>query len=231
MKNKITKRDAAWYLAAMVDGEGCVFFARYKSGNAAKYINIVNTDKSIISFSRKCLDILGIYHRIFILKRKLGWLECTQILISRKQDILKFKKLIPIQCERKITKLNNLIKSYPKRVVLKKEILEKMYRTENKSMVDIAKVFNVDSTTVHKFFQKHGIKARNRFETREIISRKNGSWISKKELETLYLTKRKTPKQIAIRFKLSPAGIVRKLDKFKIQKRSKREAINLYHGN
>lgn len=168
MKSKLTKRDAAWYIAAMIDGEGCVFYKPETSG-ALKYVSISNTDSDIISFSERCLRLLGISYWIGTQKKsekykKRGWKQCYVINICKKNDFIKLEKLVPLACSRKLKKLRLIIKSYPKRTVLKKEKLAELYHGKLFSMERIGKVFRVDPATVQKAMQKHGISSRSHIE-------------------------------------------------------------------
>lgn len=101
-----SREAAAWYLAAMWDGEGSILRSNYD-----RVVSVSNTDETIIAACTDALDLLGIEHRINTYDQK--WrnsLPITRITVNKRAAQEKFAELVPIQCERKQRKLIEVLK-------------------------------------------------------------------------------------------------------------------------
>lgn len=97
---------AAWYLAAIWDGEGSIFRSNYD-----RVVAISNTDDTIIAACTDALDLLGIEYRTYTRSQKrANSLPITLITVGKRVSQQKFAKLVPIQCERKQRGLLEVLK-------------------------------------------------------------------------------------------------------------------------
>ena len=104
---------AAW-IAAFVDGEGCIALSRVKkTGYYIREIVVVNTDKFLIdAYVRMCTDLgfpTCMYFKTRAPPEKDVW---TVRLSASKQVFEKFYQLIPLQTPRKKARIRDLIDSY-----------------------------------------------------------------------------------------------------------------------
>ena len=85
-----------YYLAGLLDGEGCVSAHHEKSGYVRARITITNTDKNMVDW---CKTHFGgyIHKRSKTGKRKSHWKDCYQWIINpSKKDLQLIEELIPI---------------------------------------------------------------------------------------------------------------------------------------
>lgn len=167
-RERITSPEtAAAYLAALIDGEGCVTNVA-TPGFKTRAVMIANSDPAIIEATKFCLDILGIAYRVNEIKtpsyKKRTKRQFWNVQIGCRVDLEKIFSLIPIQCPEKYNKLKLLIESYKIDKIPTKEVLSKLYLDEKKSSYAIAAIYNVTAPTVRAWIHEHGIKMRNKSE-------------------------------------------------------------------
>ncbi len=96
---------ARWYLAGMIDGEGCV--VRRDDGHRInRRIKIANTERAILESCLEALDVLGINAGLYrnnkaTSSRKESW----DIVIHKQSEFLKAAALIPVQHPMKSARL------------------------------------------------------------------------------------------------------------------------------
>lgn len=116
---EMSHEQARWYLAGMIDGEGCVsapytYDGRLKSGRVSKMgprVRIVSNDKELIDKCSEALDTLGIGHGVYResqpgyykdgRERKEAW----KVSVHKKSEFVKVAKEIPVQHKQKAKKL------------------------------------------------------------------------------------------------------------------------------
>jgi hypothetical protein len=76
--------EAAGYLAAMIDGEGSVWFRARGVRGASRAIEIANTEPSIISATGAACDMLGITYRVVAYEKEKtsSWKQVYRLLIT-----------------------------------------------------------------------------------------------------------------------------------------------------
>ncbi len=106
----MSRKEAAAYLAAIIDGEGTVSVAR--GAKPFRAVRIINTDPDIIEATMECCRRLGIDSRVSVKniasERKQ---KCWVVTISSKRNIEKVSKL-PIRARSKRERLLKLLSSY-----------------------------------------------------------------------------------------------------------------------
>ena len=110
----MTEREAAYYLAAMIDGEGCVTWPPLPTGRAmgARCVAIVNTDPFLIRATCKALDRLKINWHTYDYARKPPRKACTHIHITGRQNLERLLEMVPLKAPSKRWKLIGCIQSY-----------------------------------------------------------------------------------------------------------------------
>jgi len=113
----VTDGEKAAYLAAFVDGEGCISAAKIKkTGHYVREIVVVNTDKSLIDAVINICRDLELPTGVYFVKRKPPNNDIWRIRISGGKEVFyRFQQIIPLQSERKKDRLRDLILSYEDR--------------------------------------------------------------------------------------------------------------------
>ena len=112
----MTPEFAAVYLAAMIDGEGCVSVSNDTKGGrkySNRQVSIANTDIDIIVTCVAALQVLGI--ECWLSEREPSGNNpkgIIQIFVSHRHGFEQIAKLVPIQSERKREKLEDILASY-----------------------------------------------------------------------------------------------------------------------
>lgn len=110
-----TKTEAAWYLAAMIDGEGSV--SNTKRGKYAhgyhRGVKIANTDLDLIKATGRACDLLGVAYSIRTVEetRNPAWKPCHYLVIYGRENLIKLLD-VPIQSRGKREKLVESVKTY-----------------------------------------------------------------------------------------------------------------------
>jgi hypothetical protein len=166
---------AAYYLAALIDGEGCI----HLSMSGGNRIQITNTDVSILEAAEDALTLLEIPHCRRLLRSatpRENRQECWNVVITGGFDsYATLQSLVPLQCKRKQVALVNLINSYPTRIRLKptKEHLREMYNSNKLTSVGIAKLYNISNSTACRWLKQAGITLRDKREAALLCQEKN----------------------------------------------------------
>jgi len=104
-----TQAEAAIYLAAMIDGEGCV---DYRGGHSLRRILISNTESSIIDAILACCDALDlhtyVYEKTPAPPRKVSW----EVNITGLRSLRRLAEVVPLRSEAKAAKLDVVLASY-----------------------------------------------------------------------------------------------------------------------
>lgn len=157
--------EAAQYLAAITDGEGCVYYNQKRKTRA---ITITNTDIDIVIAVQQCCDLLGIKYKTKIKKSKNEkHKDCYLINIYGRENLCRFSDIVPLRSTKKQTTLNLAIGTYaPKRLPLDKNWLTRKYwgseTDKGKSLQEIANEIGEPHCYVRYWFEKHGIKTKRR---------------------------------------------------------------------
>ncbi len=59
----MTREQAAYYFAGLLDGEGSVSMSLIKGRWWTRSVSITNSDYALIEAAKECLDILGVVYR------------------------------------------------------------------------------------------------------------------------------------------------------------------------
>lgn len=152
---------AANYIAAMIDGEGYINDVKYRISNT-RIVSISNTNTDILKHITKCLDILGITYKIYTSNGlTVNKLQIYRVSIHGKENFLKVKELIPIQCGYKKERLDNILASYKDNYncePLSKEVLYNLYIKRRMSTRAIGIHLKVSHAKVQRWLNKHNIK-------------------------------------------------------------------------
>jgi hypothetical protein len=113
---EFTDAEAAAYLAALVDGEGCISFSLLKSGASAgdvrRVIVIGMTDKPIIDLAAALYDRFGIRYTRHDRQPKGNRKHVWVISIQARAGIERFAEIVPIQHPAKREKLTAILAGY-----------------------------------------------------------------------------------------------------------------------
>ena len=119
------------YLAAFIDGEGHINYSLTSRGRPTKAIAFTNTDKQLFDRVVNIAADLGLPFRTYFRKRqKPHWSDTwVAYLAGGREQIERFREIIPLQCERKLATLDEMINSYRG-----PEELEKIYAARRTSV-------------------------------------------------------------------------------------------------
>ena len=106
-----------------------------------------------------------------------------------------------------------------------KETLEYLYWTERLSIKDIAEKLGIGYTTTYYCFEKHNIRRRTQFETKQLKRGRTG--ISAEELRELYVEKQLPIMFLAAQLQTSPKTLKRLCQEYGIPLRTISEANSL----
>lgn len=111
----ITKEQAAPYLAALIDGEGCVYSGPVIPGTHRVHkrsIQIAVTEWDIIEAAASCCDHLGIRYTVTESRRQEPNRPVYTLMISARHNLQLVQDLVPIQLMRKRARLAQALASY-----------------------------------------------------------------------------------------------------------------------
>lgn len=156
----MTDREAAQYLAAMIDGEGHVSSAE----RTYLRVQITNTDLDIVHSIEECLSQLGITYRSKMREsRHVNWKPTIDVLIYGRENFQKLQDLVPLRSERKRQALSEILSNYRPTPSDKAEVhgdfIRKMY-DEGYGGTSIAKELGVDKGVVYNMMAAMGLRKR-----------------------------------------------------------------------
>jgi hypothetical protein len=107
------RQAAAFYLAALIDGEGHVGYHRYTSPRPAvhRYVLVVNTDKGIIDACEEAMTMLGLDFRSHDRKTLKGR-TLYERRVTGRANLETILREVPLQAERKRDTLALAISTY-----------------------------------------------------------------------------------------------------------------------
>ncbi len=155
----MTPKQAAAYLAGMIDGEGSITMVRKQ----VRTVVIVNTDIDLIDACAECYDTLGIsYHRYQ--RRYSGqnpkWADKHILQVYGQGNIERIYELVPIRSKAKRATLEAMMGSWRKPQPTKEE-LERLYVGQGWSYKQLMEHFNIRSAaTVSRLMRSYGIEPR-----------------------------------------------------------------------
>jgi hypothetical protein len=161
----MTLEQAAWYLAAMIDGEGCVHF------NLARRkwcVQVTNSDTDILDAVEMAMDVLGLgrSQRINIRDGRDRRRPCWSIrLIGGREAYRRLLQIVPIQCKRKRIALEGIVAVYkdmPERPTA--AWLREHYVVKRWDMVEIARHWGRTASTIRYHMDRAGIYRRGKVE-------------------------------------------------------------------
>lgn len=155
----MTERDAAVYLAAMIDGEGDVSITH------PRVIRVSNTDWDLIEATVECCLTLGLKYRV----DKGGYptrkahKQCWRVVITGKAAFEFVRDFVPIRSHHKATKIAAAVAMFSKPVITRpeREWLERKYIDEGMSLKQIAELVGAHAPrTVMRWMNQYQIPTR-----------------------------------------------------------------------
>jgi hypothetical protein len=113
----MTKGEALYYLAAIIDGEGCISYTDAPSGSKWwQQIYVANTEKDIIKRTEECLTLIGVDCNIRITQPKETRHSPLYTLhITGRDNLEKMFAQVPFASERKKETLELIVNSYARK--------------------------------------------------------------------------------------------------------------------
>lgn len=165
------QREAAAYVAGMIDGEGSVSVALTGLHAGARYgkrsVRICNTDRDLIDACAEALDLLDIRYRINGWQPRAGHRYAWEIAISRRPELERILAVVPIRSARKRERLGEAVASYCYRASEREPAeaeLRSLYLDERLSMRQIGERCGVSVVTVQRWLGRIGVARRGRRE-------------------------------------------------------------------
>ena len=113
----MTREEALWYLAAIIDGEGCISFSILDSGTLSwQECYVANTELPIVRRVVACLDLIGVDCNVYLqkgTKTPAGGVAkpIYQVRITGRQNFELLSE-VPLASEAKAVKLHQILTSY-----------------------------------------------------------------------------------------------------------------------
>ncbi len=172
----MTPEQGAWYLAAMIDGEGCVFFNKSTRNYC---VQVTNTDPSILAAVERAALAVGLRPGKRVPTRRiLGRRQqcfCIRLLGGREMihDVI---NKVPIQSERKQATLREIVASFrdmPPRPSI--QWLEEHYVASRWTAKQIAAEWSVHTRTALHWLDNAGIPRRGKREAAVMMWQKKAA--------------------------------------------------------
>lgn len=160
-----TEEQAAYYLAAMIDGEGWVGEPKPANPYANRAIRIANTEKELIEACAACCDVLGVKYRLSFRKRPAKhqhWNDTWWLEIYGREHLSTIHKKVPFISDRKRDRLTRSIKSYREPLNLPSEVvLREMYFEQGLTVREIAEQLGMPFKRIYGAMKKYGVERRS----------------------------------------------------------------------
>lgn len=109
----MTREQAEGYLAAIIDGEGCVYLNEEVGAARGRHrrVTVVNTERAIIDATLDACRVLGIHAKVYRKSRCAGRVTAWEVTIHNRAGFEALSE-IPIRSRRKRAKLAALLATY-----------------------------------------------------------------------------------------------------------------------
>lgn len=155
---KMTKDFMAGWLQGFADGEGCV---PLKLNHTYREINLVNSDRALIDVASDYLRHLGIEHHIHCYNGREGTKPQWRIIISGRDNLMRWQKFIGFASPHKTARLNEAINTYKQiRNRYSGEELRQLYFDKKLTQHQIAEMFGQSRTAIKYWLSKFGLRRR-----------------------------------------------------------------------
>lgn len=171
------------WLSGFFDGDGTTGQSyRKRRPSKSKFLQATNTDRSIIDYCCKCLDVLDIDYTVRKYPKDRPRKDVYHITINRADNILKWHKLVGFRCRYKSEQLQEIANwlNRPNAVrraeLPTREEIEALYFGKNLSYSEVGKRlgYTGDGNGVRHRMIKLGIPIRSPSEARKLSWRKDG---------------------------------------------------------
>jgi hypothetical protein len=200
---------AAWYLAAMIDGEGYVT----APDSDRSSVVISNTERSIIDATTEALDLLDVSYRVsFVEKDHDVWRDAWVITIGRRSEVVKLSTFVRLQSVPKSDRLAAIVARQPRSLSKDDRPIDevvRLYYEDMKSTNEIGAILGWDGETISRWLRESGYQIRDKSEGQRIRWRRDGDGSLIDEAERLYLDERLSTHAIADRLNKSSSTIRR----------------------
>ena len=171
MPSVVNREWAKGYIAAMIDGEGHVCTADYtkpgetSSKHVSRVVGITNTDMSIVSTCRECLDMLGIPYTVQKADRtKYGHKNIYEVSIASRKGIEGLCRHVHLGSKVKRQKLYRALVSYRRKQPPCREWLVQKYWVEELNLRDIRDMLGVSLFLVQRWMRLRNVPRRKKWE-------------------------------------------------------------------
>lgn len=223
--------EAAGYLAAMIDGEGCVTWRAPTSGGTkvARRVEIYNTDTEIIAAVLAACERLGIgAHAIERHHDNPRWKRSYIVTIGRRRGLERLASMVRLRAPGKREKLEQAVESY--RLTMSRpedrplDEIRRLYYDEGLSTYEIGRRFKRGPVTIHSWMKAAGMLLRTRSEAG--LLRAEGR-IDRAAFEAAYVERKMNVPALAREFDICAPTASRLLDLYGIPRRTHGEAISI----
>jgi hypothetical protein len=167
----MTEEQAAWYLAAMIDGEGWIGDVDTKIGPTPRNraVRINNCDEALIRAVERCCDVLGMhYTKRRQDGRREGWNDQYAIEITGAESMRRLLAVVPIQSPKKLDRLRRMIETYKPEIDI--DELRRIYEG-GATAQETADTLGVGVKRIRSAMKAHGIPRRQGAERAAVIWR------------------------------------------------------------
>ena len=112
MRDLFTEEEAAAYLGALIDGEGCVSYSHRRASGQMhnRMVQICNSEDDLIMAIVEACDVLGIRFRFY--DYMAAGRKTMTVVISHREGFERIAEKVILRSERKRKKLEEILASY-----------------------------------------------------------------------------------------------------------------------
>lgn len=165
-KTFTSDEQAAGYLAAIIDGEGCVAVRHRIPGRSiGRSVQISNTEPSIITATVEACERLGIECRVACTERTQSWKPIYRVTITGRANYQRLQERVTLRSELKAARLEYALSSYTVKPPRPSDAdLRRWYCDEGWSAQQIADEIGRHIQTVYGWMVRAGIERRTKSE-------------------------------------------------------------------
>lgn len=151
-----TEEQAAYYLAAMIDGEGWVGEPK---GTINRAIRIANTERDLIDAIEECCQILGLHYLTYPYEAKRdNWSPGWMVHITGEDSFRVVLEKVPIRSSRKLDRVRRTASSY--RPPINVDEVSRLYYDEGLTQQQVASQLGVGYKRIKLLMSREGMDRR-----------------------------------------------------------------------
>jgi hypothetical protein len=159
---QLSRKEAAAYLAGLLDGEGSVVYGRWGPKNKKQYrvVLLVNTDPTIVKAAEEAARILGYAFVTRSRESGPGRKRKYEVIVYRAEHIRRIGEELPIRAAHKKATLLEMIASFRTSKRPPEALLRRLYLKERLPVDEIWRKLGMSRPTLYRYLNYYGIQLR-----------------------------------------------------------------------